>query len=251
MKSTFFSKPLEFSIEALGEKWRQGDKLKGQIKLKNHSNENINIANLVIGLEVGLFKKIKTRDVKSFEKITNLELVKSVSIKANLENEFPFQFDLPFNCQITDKDRSLFLTLLLNDESYPVGHLELMIIPKLLFLQFIEVLENFYRFKVAQMKYVKGSIEFKMNPPKSRELSHIDSFVLKMKEGELTFELDYLFSMNSFVMEGSVMNVQKKNKEFKQSLNLKQCYTYGEALNHDYIKYSIETILNEVLLKKI
>ena len=251
MKSTFFSRPLEFSIETVGEKWRQGDKLQGCIKLRNHLSDSVTLSKLDIQLEIGHFKKIKIRDEKSFEMISILQLAEKFSILPNQENEFAFNFKLPANCQITDKDRSLFLTLKLNEEIYPVGHLELVVIPKLLFLQFIEVLETFYRFKVAQMKYIKGNIEFKLAPPKSRDLSHVDSFVLKMKEEESTLKLEYLFSLNSFVMEGSVMSVQKKTKEFKQSLHLKQCYTYGESLNHDFIKSSIDSILSEVLLKKI
>ena len=143
MKSTIFSKPLEYSLVADGEKWRQGDRIKGSLKIKNHGSETIDLAQAKMSLAVGNFKKIKSKDSKAFDLIVEKKLSERFSLTALEEKSFDWDFLLPEDCQITEKDKSLYLTFKTNSEDWPTGQLELVIEPKLVMMQFLEIFGNF------------------------------------------------------------------------------------------------------------
>ena len=249
MKATNFIKPLEYSITADGERWRQGDKIKGTLKIKNHSSDMIELAYLKLSLTVGNFKKIKAKDLKAWEPLSQVVLSDKLSISALEEKEFNWDFQLLEDCQITEKDKSIYLTYFTSEDLWPTGQLELVIDLKLIMLQFLEIFESFLRFKVAQTKFSKGVIEVKLNPPKSRELSHVESLVLRMKELNKELVVEYIFNVHAFEMVAGNMIAQKKVKQFIQNLNSKQYYTYGDSPNHEFIRTSIESVVAEVVPK--
>ncbi|MDD4974028.1 MAG: hypothetical protein PHY93_06735 [Bacteriovorax sp.] len=246
MKGTIFSRPLEYNIIANGEKWHQGDKIKGCLKIRNHGAEKIDLPFLKISLAVGHFKKIKSKDKKAWEFLAETTLGEQFSIGVSEEKEFFWDFGLPEDCQITDKDRSVYLTFSDHDDDiWPTGQLELVIGPKLVIQQFLEIFENFLRFKVVQTKFSKGMVEIKLNPPTSKELSHVESLVLRMKEIDKTLNVEYIFNINVFEMVAGNLMAQKKIKQFDQKLTSKQLYIYGDSLNHDFIISSISTVIKE------
>jgi hypothetical protein len=247
MKSTIFIKPLEYNLTIDGEKWRQGDKIKGLIKIINHSNDKIVLPVLKLNLAVGNFKKVKTKDKKAWDEISNLILGNNINLEANAELEFEWNFELPEDCQITDKNGSIYLTITIPDENnlWPIGLLELNIIPKIIIEQFLEIITNFLRFKVNQIKYSKQMVEIKLLPPSSREFGHIESLVIRMKEVKNILNLEYNFSIQAFeTISGNVI-IQKKTKEFSQEFTSKQYYIYGHSPHHEFIKSSVESIIRD------
>lgn len=245
MKGTIFVKPLEYNITADGEKWLQGDKVKGLLTIKNHSNETISLDILQVSLALGNYKKVKARDKKAWENLHSKILAEKFVISSQEEKDFTWDFILAEDCPITDKNGSIYL--LLNDkvDSDPIVQLELRIQPKLVMLQFLEILQTFLRFKVVQTKFSKGMVEVKLNPPSSRELSHIESLVLRMKEVNKTLDLEYNFNMQVFETVAGNMIVQKKTKQIEQKLTSKQYYVYGDSPNHEFIKSSVEAVIKE------
>lgn len=246
MKGTIFLKPLEYNLEATGEKWRQGEKIKGSLKIKNHGAEQINLPFLKVSLCEGQYKKIKAKDVKGWKNISQLILAEKFSLNANEEKVFPFEFALPENALITDKNGSLYLAFFDSEDVLPTGHIELVVEPKIVITQILDILQSFLRFKVAQTKYTKGMIEVKLSPPTSREMSTIDSLVLSMAEVDKNLTLHYDFTMRVLDMSGGNMQAQKKTKEIEQKFNSKQYLFYGDSINQDFIIESINTVLNEV-----
>lgn len=245
MKGTIFLKPLEYNIIADGESWRQGDKIKGSLKIKNHCTDKIELPFLKISLVVGHFKKIKTKDKKAWEILSEIMLGEKFSMGSLEEKEFFWSFELPEDCQITDKDRSVYLTFKDQDEIWPTGQLELVVNPKIVIKQFLEILENFLRFKTVQTKFSKGMVEIKMNPPTSKELSHVESLVLRMKEVDKTLDLEYIFNLHVFEIVAGNMMAQKKIKQVDQKLTSKQYHLYGDSLNQDFIISSISSVIKE------
>ena len=204
MKATLIVKPIEYGIEAFGEKWKQGEKLKAVMKLKNHGNEKIERPFLNVTLCSGNYKKVKAHHSEAWDIIIKIELLQNLTLNPNEEKEFHFEFLLPEDCRITDKDGSLYLAYQDNEnENWPLGHMELVIDPKIVMKQFLEIFENFLRFKVGQIKYSKGMVEIKLKPPGSRELSHVDSLVLRMSEVNKTLRLEYLFNLRMLEMNGA------------------------------------------------
>ncbi len=248
MKGTTFLKPLEFNLEAIGEKWRQGEKIKASLKVKNHGTEKIEMPVLRTILGEGIYKKIKAKDAKAWKVLSETKLEEPFQLNAQEEKSFSFEYTLPENCLITDKNASLYLAFFDTavKDSQPVGHIELVIEPKLVISQILDLIQSFLRFKVVQIKYSKGMVEVKLAPPSSsRELSTIDNLILSLSEVEKTLKLNYEFNMRVLDMAGGAMSAQKKTREFEQSFQSKQYLQY-DSLNQDFILQSINSVLNEV-----
>lgn len=246
MKGTVFLKPLEFNVEAVGEKWRQGETIKGSLKIKNHGNEKIEIPLLKVELLTGNYKKIKAKEKKAWDTLGGMTLAESLCLNSAEEKSFGWEFTLAEDCAVTDKNGSLYIAFFDQQDSWPVGHIELVIEPKQVIKQVLEIFENFVRFKVKEIKSAKGLVEVKLNPPASRELSNVDSLLLNLSEVNKTLTMSYLFNTRAIEMNGSSMQTQKKTREFSNTFNSRQYLIYGESLNQDFILESINSVLNEV-----
>ncbi len=251
MKGTVFLKPLEYSIEAVGEKWHQGDKLKGSLKIKNHSSEKIELPVLKVALCEGNYKKIKAKDAKGWNAISENLLSEALTINPSEEKDYAFEFKLSENCSITDKNGSLYLAFFDKDEKIPAGHIELVIEPKVVIQQILQILESFLRFKVKEIKNAKNMIEVKLVPPTSRELSNLDGLLLSISEVEKNLSLKYFFNLRVLNISGTTMQSEKATKEMEQHFNSKQYLIYGDSINQDFIIASVQEILNSVKTKML
>ncbi len=249
MKSTVFLKPLEYSIITNGEKWNQGDKITGALTILNHGTEDLKILDLQINLAYGNSKKVKAKDSKAWDLISQLNLGLNLSIVASDELTFPWEFTIPQDCPTSDKNGGIYLTFSDLKNIWPSGFLQIVIGPKLVLLQFLEIFENFLKFKIIQTRFSNGMFEVKLKPPGSRELSYLETLVLRMKEVDKTLSLEYIFNMNVFeTVSGNVL-LQKKTKQIDQQLTSKEYYIYGESPNFEFIKSSIESIIKQAIPK--
>jgi len=246
MKGTIFLKPLEYNIEAMGERWKQGDKIKGTLTIKNHSAEKIELPFLKIKLTEGNYKKIKTKDAKAWSILEEKALGEKITVNPSAEINYSFEFTLPESCPITDKNGSLYLAFFDKEDTQPAGHIELVIEPKQTIQQVLQIFENFARFKVKEMKNGKKFVEVKLLPPASREASNIDSLILSLSEVEKNLTMNYLFNLRAIDMSAGTMQTQKKIKEIEQKFNSKQYLMYGDSPNQDFLLSSIQSALNEV-----
>lgn len=251
MKGTIFLKPLEYSIEAIGEKWQQGDKLKGTLKIKNHSAEKIELSVLKVSLCEGNYKKIKAKDSKGWKTLSDSILAEKFTINPSEEKDFSFEFKLAENCTITDKNGSLYLAFFDKEDALPAGHIELVVEPKIVIQQLLQILENFLRFKVKEIKSGKGSLEVKLVPPTSRELSNVDGLLLNISEVEKTLKLNYFFNIRVLNISGTTMQSEKATKEAEQIFTSKQYQIFGDSLNQDFIIESVQSVLNTVKTKML
>lgn len=249
MKGIIFLKPLEYTIIANGERWRQGDVVSGLLKIKNYSTDSVELPLVIISLSVGNFKKIKVKDKKAWESLAEITLGEKITIGALEEKELSWHFQLPEDCSITDKSGSVYLIFFDHHGSAPAGQLELVIDPKLVITQFLEIFQNFLRFKVVQTKFSKGMVEIKLTPPSSKEMNHVESLILRMKEVSKTLELDYTFNLHAFEMIAGNLMAQKKIKQVNQKLTAKEYTIYGDSLDHEFIKNSISSVIKEATPK--
>lgn len=250
MKGTVFLKPLEYSLETVGEKWHQGDKLKGVLKIKNHSSEKIELPLLKVAICEGLYKKIKAKDAKGWSTILENTLSEGMTINPSEEKEYAFEFKLNENCSVTDKNGSLYLAFFDKDEKIPAGHIELVIEPKVVIQQILQILESFLRFKVKEIKNVKGMVEVKLVPPTSRELSNVDGLLLSLSEVEKNLTMKYFFNLRVLNLAGTTMQSEKTTKEMEQKFTSKQYMIY-DSINQDFITASVQEILNGVKTKML
>lgn len=249
MKGIFIVKPLEYNLSADGEKWRQGEKIKGQIIIKNHGSEKIELNHLNILLNVGMQKKVKVKNLGAFEKVLANNLGEKISLGASEVKEFPFEFLLPEDGPINDKDKSVYLLLSDNQDAWPLGMLELGVIPKKIIEDFLEIFKNFLRFKIGPIKYSKGMVEVKLTPPNSRELGHVESLVLRMIEVNKIVVMEYIFTLLSFDMASGNMLALKKTIQVDRSLTAKQYTIYGDSLNQEFLIAEFSGVIKEATPK--
>lgn len=251
MKGLVFLKPLEYSIEATGEKWHQGDKLKASLKIKNHSAEKIELPVLKVAVCEGNYKKIKNKDVKAWSILEENILAEKLIMNPSEEKDYSFEFKLSENCTITDKNGSLYLAFFDKDEKNPAGHIELVVEPKLIIQQILQIFENFLRFKVKEAKSGKGVIEVKLIPPASRDMTTVEGLVLNISEIEKNLTLEYLFNLRVLNLSGPTMQAEKTTKDFVQKFNSKQYLMYGDSINQEFIIESLQEIMNTVKTKRL
>ena len=182
MKGTIFKDGIEYGLFIDGESWAQGDKVNGQLKLKNHGEKSLNISNVKVGLALGKFKKIKSKDSKAFEIVNQKTFDEGAKLPAKGEAELDWEFGLSQNCPITDKTGSLYVLYGANEDDLENGHLQLNVIPKNVFLQYFDIFEKFFRFKVKDYKSKRDAIEAKLVPPKSKEFSNLIGLNIVIKE---------------------------------------------------------------------
>ena len=250
MKGVIFLKPLEYTIVAVGEKWHQGDKLKGTLKIKNQSADKIEVPVLKVAVCVGHYKKVKAKDPKGWSPIIESKLAEKITLNPLDEIDYSFEFKLAENSAVTDKNGSLYLAFFDKDEPLPTGHIELVIEPKIIIKQILQILENFLRFKVKEIKSGKGILEVKLTPPTSREMSNVDGVLLSISEIEKNLTLKYFFNLRALDFTSATMQVEKTTKEMEQTFTSKQYMIY-DSINQDFIVDSVQTILNSIKTKTL
>ena len=244
MKATIIQKPLEYTLEAIGEKWHQGDMLHGSLKVKNNSAEKIEVPLLKVTLFEGQYKKVKAKDKKGWKSIAENTFVEKLLLNPAEEKEYPIAFKLAENCSITDKTGSLYLGFSDHHEIIPTGNVELNVEPKIVLQQILTIIENFLRFKVKEIKSGKGVLEVKLVPPGSRELSNLDGLLLSMTEIDKNLTLKYFFNLRVLNITGATMQSEKATKEIDQIFTSKQY-----MINQDFIIQSFQTVLDGVKSK--
>ncbi len=249
MKATVFLNALEYGLEAKGEKWHQGDKLKGSLKIKNNGSDKIELSVVKVALCQGHYKKIKAKDPKALTVVSESILSETTVINSMEERLYSFEFQLSESCNITDKSGSLYLAFYCGDELSPAANIELLIEPKVVIQQILKILENFLRFKVKEIKYNKDLVEVKLVPPASRELSNLDGLILSLSEIEKNLTLKYFFNLRVLNISGVTMQSEKTTKEMEQKFNSKQYMIYGDSINQDFIVTSVQEVLNLVKTK--
>lgn len=247
MKGTFFSKPLEWSIETKGESWEQGKEIEGHLIITNTSQSPQALLGPFIAISLGEFKKVQARNDDAFKPVLNLELpIKE--LKSQEKFEFPFKLQLPTNCSVTDKKSSLYL---IYGQNNSCGQLQLMIKPRELFNQVISLFDTFFRFKLKEVKSGKNCVEFKLTPPSSRDLANLESLSINSSMNEDVMNLQFEFGIKKLEASTVGNKITKSTQKVSKAITPKE-YSLGKnMINQDKLLKIIESTLGEVKLNNI
>lgn len=241
MKATTFVKPLELILETDKESYKQGELIRGSLTIKNHSAQAVS-PSVDVKLAYGNFKKVEKKDPKAFELVSSNEVFKDEPIAPGGLLKKVFNFKLSDTAPITDKDSSLFL-------QYGEAHVELVVEMSELISMFLQTFSNFFRFKIVGIKFKKGKVEVKLDPPNSKEMSTVESLVCLLAHDGKKFDIDYQFMVRTLenAQVGALM--VKTKRDFAQKLTPKE-YEFGPgAYNQNGLKKAIEEILPQALPK--
>lgn len=250
MKGTFFSKPLEFTLNIQGECWKQGEPVIGTLSVANNGSTSCQINKMGVVLAYGDSKKIKAKDPKSFN-IINSVTFENVELQSKEISNLKWKFSLDANCPITENKGGLYIICKMDDDLFKVGQLQLNIAPSDIIHNFIEVFKLFFKFQVKSLKNKNGSLEVKMLPPHSKELGSIEQLILLIKMENDQINIQYNFKIKKMNYIGSVMTLSSENVEIKQLIEPSQYKIYGDAPNQDGMRKAITLILDEIKKKAI
>ncbi len=252
MKGTTFLRPYELCLEIDGEKWLQGDKIKGEISLKCHSDGSEIITNLNIMLVHGLFKNIKNSKTDSLNIISSQILGENIEVDSKNDFKKDWEFKLEQDAPITDKNGSLYVFYGIGDDLSSYGSLQLEVDLVEELTNYLKVFEDFIRFKVHHKKYKKGLTEVRLLPPKTQELGSLEYLTCFLRLVDRNIEIKYIFKTKKIqATVGMEFEVIKTEKEFNQILTPDDYLRYGNAVNHDGIKKSINEIIANIIPKVV
>lgn len=244
MKASFFSRPLEWSVETEGESWQQGSTVKGLLKVKNHGPDEVAFENAGVGLAFAEVKKVHARAEGALRPLVSLALSQE-KIQNGETLELSFSLTLPANCQVTDKRGSFFLTY---GQKLIENHLMLKVEPLTLFAKIIGLLDTFQRFKLKEFKSAKNGVDYKLIPPTSRDMANIESLNLIMSMDGENLELIFEFQVKKLDTSSVTTKISKNTIKIKKFLLPKEYSLGRDMINQEQLLKVIESVLSEVKL---
>ncbi|MGE3610095.1 MAG: hypothetical protein AB7I27_10950 [Bacteriovoracaceae bacterium] len=247
MKGSFFSKPLEWSIETSKEAWEQGSTIQGTIKINNTSSQVFEFGPGGVGLCYAEIKKVHSR-IENIFKLEKSFFLPTTTINPNEKIEFPFSIQLESNCPVTDKKSSYFITY---GKDCLENHLQLNIGPKNLYQKIIGLLDTFQRFKVKEYKSSKKGVEYKLLPPASRDLANLESLLLTFSMKQEDLILEFQFQVKKLDTSSVTTKINKETLKVERSLTSKEYSLGKDLINQDQLIKMIEGVMSEVKLNNI
>lgn len=247
MKGTFFSKPLEWNIETVGESWQQGSTITGTLRVKNHGTDAVDLSDAGVGLSLADIKKVHSRAegaLKPLEKTT----FTTTELKAGSETELNFSFNVGPNSPVTDKKMSFYLGF---GKNFQESNLQTKIEPKALYSKIVGLLDTFHRFKLKEYKAAKKGVEFKLLPPTARDMANIDSLLLTFSMENDNLSMNFDFQVKKLDTTNATAKINKASVTIEKTLTPKEYSLGRDMINQDQILKAIEAVVNEVKMKAV
>jgi hypothetical protein len=247
MKGTFFSKPLEWNIETVGEAWLQGDTLKGILRVKNHGAEKANLAESGVALAHADIKKVHTRTEGALRPEKTISF-QETELLPGAEAQIDFSFVISPNGAITDKKASYYLGF---GKLFNESQLQVKIEPKALFSKIVGLMDTFHRFKLKEVKAVKKGVEFKLLPPTSRDMANIDCLLLTFSMDEENLSLKFDFQVKKLDTSAVTTKINKASVSIEKILTPREYSLGRDMINQDQLLKAVEAVLSEVKMKAV
>lgn len=245
MKGTFFVKPFELNASVQGEKWGQGDSVKGILTVTNRHHDQMSLQNLGVTLANADAKKLAAKDPKAFDPFEKIFFAENDSLAPGESKELHWSFPLALDFPLTQKSSTPCLIFGKIDQLEAGGILQMQVGPIEIINKYIELFENFLRFKNKGMKSKKGHIEYKLQPPGSKEFSFIESLTVLIRLDENDLDIDYHFKVSKIAFDAPGLGVGSKKEEVKinQRLGKNEYLIYGNAINQDVVLQRIREVM--------
>ncbi len=251
MKGTFFQKPLEYNIEVQGESWNQGGVVTGNLTIRNHGSEDIQLEGKGVSLCLTDAKKFKAKDPAGITPVAKQEYTSGMTVPAGGEETLLFEFPLEKDCPITEKASSLYINCGEFEDPFNGGHLQLDVKPINVINNYLEIFENFFKFKVKTIKNKKGFIDIKMTAPDSKELGAVEQLNLNAAMDGDDLNIKYIFKLKKLAYDAGNVAAKSEKKEFKQTIGKRQHTAFGDSPNQDGLQKSISEILDQIKSKSL
>lgn len=241
MKGFFKINNNQTEVEIFGESWARGSELNAKIIFSGEADTRVA---LICALALVDKKKFKAKDEKAFK------ILKESTVDVSPETkEIDFQYNLKLSDPISEKTKSLYFIVANSEQLFDGGHLELEITAQPLFLGFLKIFENFFRFKVKEAKNKKDWVDYKMIGPGTKELSAIDQLNLQMKEDDGKLYLNYIFKLKKLKYELGDVKASSEKSEIEDHIPLDRFHLIGDSLDQNKVMNKIQEVLDQVKRK--
>jgi|GEM_PF-1756484 len=251
MRATFFHKDIEYALYLDGESWKQGDSLKGTLKLTSHKDDQLELSDQGAFLVLGASKKLKLKDPSGFKVIKKETFDQESKLDGKGSTEISFEFKLDPNCQLTEKSTSLYVACGSESNLTEIGYLPIQVVPFKLLTDFFEIFENFFKFKKKSMKTKKTFVETMMIAPASREFAGFEKLKVLSQIVAENLELSYEFKVKKLDYSSDITAVKSEVIVIKQCLTPKDYEVFAGAVNQDSIIKHIDEALESVRVKPL
>ncbi len=251
MKGTFFQQPLEFSLDIQGESWMQGQEIKGNLIIRNHGADDVDLSHYGVTLAHTDAKKLKAKNEKAFSNKEKHPFPNGTKLSPSEEKNLEWQFTLSSDCPITEKSSSPYIFCGNHEDLFEGGHLELQVDPIEILSKYIEIFENFFRFKRKTLKNKKGFIDVAYTCPGGKDMGQIEKLNQQLRIIDGRLQINWLFKLNKLGYDEGRVVEEKVEKVYEQTLESKQYSIYGDSPNQDGIIASINEILDQAKKKDI
>lgn len=248
MRGTFFQKPFEYSFDIQGEKWKQGESVQGICTLKNHGAEDVSLDNYVLGIAFADHKKVKAKDPKAFQFISQ-QSIEGQTVKQAGEETIDFTLTLKDSDPISENTKGMYFVCGPSENIFDGGLLEIPVEPVQIVSEFLELFKRFYRFELKALKNKKGFIEAKMLPPGSKDLGAVEQLMLLIKLEDEVLKLKYQFKVKKLTYDTGDVKAASQKIDIESTLDKKQYSAFGGSLNQEGIQAAISEVLDQVKRK--
>lgn len=251
MRGTFFEKPLEYSIEISGESWNQGGKVNGTLTIKNHGDSAIELNGKGVSLCLTEAKKFKAKDPAGIKALNTKSWPEASSVSPGSQETLNFEFELAKDCPITEKASSLYINCGEFENPFTGGHMQLDVKPINVINNYLEIFENFFKFKVKAIKNKKGFLDVKLVAPDSKELGAVEQLNLNLAVDGDELDIMYIFKLKKLAYDEGSVSAKSEKKNFEQRLTKRQHTAFGDSPNQDGIMKAINEILDQIKSKSL
>ena len=243
MRSIFYNHPLQYQIEIDGENWTQGEKIKGELTVRNMISETVFVKDSQVIIAYGLKKNIKSGNEPPWEVLEKQVLTKNISLHAGAERSYEWIFQLETDCPITDNQGGLYLLFGGEDTLSEGGRIDLPIRLHPILQNFLQTFTTQFFFMEKYQKRKSDWTEVKLLPPESKEFPNMDFVRCLLRISQEHLEAQYLFKMSGLGRSGEKMKVTKKNRELKQKIPPEQYLQSGGFPNRACFRENINEAL--------
>jgi hypothetical protein len=246
MRGSFFAKPLEIIIEIDGERWKQGETVRGRLALRNRGSTPFSAGGFDVQLCRAQLSAVKKKSETAFKLLQKHEISGEIAAGGELSSEF--HFDLGLNAPVTDSVSSAFITC-------GPGALQLQIEPSLVIQEFTSTLQAQHHFGFKGYKQSKAGVGARFSAPDGQRFSALEDLVLTLQfteeSGHPDLEVEYDFQVKQVGSGPLPTKTTMVSRKVEQVLTSVDYLTSSGRVNFDviqkFVAEAVSTVESKIL----
>lgn len=248
MKSSIVGQDFDLLLELHGQKWLQGDLIRGSLEIINKTQKTISPKVFDLSFVYADIKKFKNLSESSYREFIKINLNEQ-TIAPTQKMKIPWELKLDLNAPVECKKYAPYI--LWGDlDKKPPASLMVKISPCESIEKIIEIWRNFFRFSLKDYLSVNDDwIEYRFNSPLAKEYAKLDTLVVKFKREENKLLIFAKSTLKLIAADTSGMKIDKKENTLNAEWKEKEYLLMPNFLNQEYVCAQVKAILEKLMNK--